>query len=154
MKPEEIAILRRLLAGMALRFRNAEEGAPDGFGDFQAGEGVMTPAALVAHLTRLILILAQGLPGGAPPKHDPLDWPAACPRLYEAMAELDARWAKGELAEGISREALIQGPLADAMHHIGQVSMLRRLAGAPVRKVSFLKAELKLGEFPPSLPAA
>ncbi|MBD2843598.1 hypothetical protein IDH44_00215 [Paenibacillus sp. IB182496] len=41
---------------------------------------------------------------------------------------------------------MVQGPLADAMTHIGQLAMLRRLAGAPVPKGSFIVAEVQMGK--------
>ena len=42
-------------------------------------------------------------------------------------------------------EKLIQGPLADALTHVGQLAMLRGMVGAPVRPESFTGAEIVAG---------
>jgi len=40
---------------------------------------------------------------------------------------------------------LIQGPLADALTHVGQLAMLRGAAGAPVRPESYARADIVAG---------
>jgi hypothetical protein len=42
-------------------------------------------------------------------------------------------------------EKLIQGPLADALTHVGQLAMLRGMAGVPVRPESYPRAEIVVG---------
>jgi hypothetical protein len=39
--------------------------------------------------------------------------------------------------------------IADALTHIGQIAMLRRLAGAPVRGENYFRAEIILGRVGP-----
>jgi len=43
-------------------------------------------------------------------------------------------------------EKLVQGPIGDALTHIGQIVMLRRVAGKPVRVASYFEAEIVPGE--------
>jgi hypothetical protein len=66
----------------------------------------------------------------------------------------------GELAGGapaaFSAEKLFQGPIADAFTHVGQLALLRRLAGAPVRGENFVRADIVAGrvgaeQSPPAL---
>jgi hypothetical protein len=51
-------------------------------------------------------------------------------------------------------EKLFQGPIADAFTHIGQIAMLRRLAGAPVRGENYFKADIQAGRVGPDQAAA
>jgi hypothetical protein len=44
-----------------------------------------------------------------------------------------------------SAEKLFQGPVADALTHVGQIAMLRRMAGAPVRGENYHKAHIIAG---------
>ena len=46
-------------------------------------------------------------------------------------------------------EKLFQGPIADALTHIGQIAMLRRLAGSPMRGESYFKADIRAGRVGP-----
>jgi hypothetical protein len=49
-------------------------------------------------------------------------------------------------------ERLLQGPLADAMAHAGQLAMLRRLAGSPVPPENFFFAAVSAENVGPSQP--
>jgi hypothetical protein len=42
-------------------------------------------------------------------------------------------------------EKLFQGPVADALAHVGQIAMLRRLAGRPIKGENYFKAEIAVG---------
>ena len=46
-------------------------------------------------------------------------------------------------------EGLFQGPIADSLTHIGQIAMLRRLAGCPVRGENYFRAEITVGRVGP-----
>ena len=56
----------------------------------------------------------------------------------------------------ITDEQFLQGPLADAMTHAGQLAMLRRLHGSPVPSENFIFADVSARNVGPaqSLPAA
>ena len=72
------------------------------------------------------------------------DWDVEVRRFFDGLAALDAELAADRPFEG-STEQLIQGPLADALTHVGQLSMLRGMFGAPVKPESYAKAEIALG---------
>jgi hypothetical protein len=40
---------------------------------------------------------------------------------------------------------LIQGPIADALTHVGQIAMLRRLAGCPIPGENYFAADIAPG---------
>jgi hypothetical protein len=42
-------------------------------------------------------------------------------------------------------EKLFQGPIADAFTHVGQIAILRRLAGEPIKGENYYVAEIAAG---------
>ena len=40
---------------------------------------------------------------------------------------------------------LVQGPIADALTHVGQLALLRRECGAPIQPESYFDAEIVIG---------
>ncbi len=75
---------------------------------------------------------------------DPLPWDKGSERFFASLQAFDAYLAS-DAPLGCPAEKLIQAPLADALTHVGQISMLRRLAGAPVRGENYFKAEIVAG---------
>ncbi len=141
--------LRHVVATIAYRGAKALRGAPDGFAEFRAGETTRTPVAIVAHLADLVewtLRLARGEREWKPV--EPGSWEAVSARFFAALAELDAFLASGAPL-GFPAERLFQGPLSDALTHIGQVAMLRRMAGAPVRGEVMIRADVVAGRVGP-----
>ncbi|MBN2335604.1 hypothetical protein JXL21_08590, partial [Candidatus Bathyarchaeota archaeon] len=72
-------------------------------------------------------------------------------RFYEMLARLDRSMVEKK-PSGVSEEQLLQGPLSDAMAHVGQLLMLRRLAGSPVRGENFIVADIRAGVVGPVQP--
>ena len=69
-------------------------------------------------------------------------------RFFAALKKFDDYLASGEpLHEGVER--LFQGPVADALNHVGQIAMLRRMAGSPIRGENYFKAEITAGRVGP-----
>jgi hypothetical protein len=66
-------------------------------------------------------------------------------RFYTLLGELDAKLAAGVSLEPGMDLKLVQGPLADALTHIGQLMTMRRKAGAPVPGTNFIKADIQTG---------
>jgi hypothetical protein len=138
-------MLRHTLATLAYRGGKAVREAPGGFGEFRAGPGTRTPAEILAHVCDLLdwaLWLARG-------EHRwqdsaPLPWDEEVARFFRGLAALDAFLASEEPLAATAEE-LFQGPVADALTHVGQISLLRRVAGAPVRGENYFKAEIAAG---------
>ena len=137
--------LRHTLATIAYRAAKSERDAAPGFADFKMGHGARTPVQILAHLGDLFdwaLTMVQG-------KWDykqsaPLQWRKEVARFHASLEALDAYLASDEPL-GISTQKLFQGPIADALTHVGQIAMLRRLADAPVRGESFARADIVVG---------
>ncbi|CAN5708298.1 hypothetical protein BH18ACI4_BH18ACI4_06080 [soil metagenome] len=140
---EKRVLLRHFLAALAYRTQKALRGAPSDFGTFRAAEGIRTPTELVRHMTS-VLGYARTFFVGGQFRPDPLpSLPDEILRFHEMVKDLSRYLDMGTpLPEGLPAERLIQGPLADAMTHAGQLAMLRRLAGAPVAPENFVVAEI------------
>ncbi|MGE5245184.1 MAG: hypothetical protein ACM3SQ_13220 [Betaproteobacteria bacterium] len=142
-------LLRHAVATVAYRGGKALRGAPQGFAEFRAREGTRTPGEILAHVGDLFdwaLSLAQG----AEVWRDsaPQGWDADVARFYTALGRFDARLGS-DAALACAPERLFQGPVADALAHVGQIAMLRRMAGAPVRGENYFKAEIRAGRVGP-----
>ncbi len=145
----ERSLLRHTLATLAYRGAKAVRDAPGGFADHRAGPSLRTPVEILAHVGDL-LDWAVGLADGRHEWHDatPLPWKEEVDRFHAALAALDDRLAAPEPL-GFPAEKLFQGPIADALTHIGQITLLRRLAGVPVRGENYFKADIADGRVGP-----
>jgi hypothetical protein len=147
-------LLRHTLATLAYRGGKALRGAPASFATFRAGESTRTPVEILAHIGDLF-DWAVALAGGQHVWHSstPGAWEAEVDRFFSGLRRFDeALAADGPL--GFPAERLFQGPVADALTHIGQIALLRRMAGAPVRGENYFKADIRAGAVGPeqSLP--
>jgi hypothetical protein len=142
---ENIQLLRHTVATLAYRGGKALRGAPPAFETFRSGPTTRMPGEILAHLGDL-LDWALSLADGKPEWHNspPLAWDAGAERFFRALEALDARLANGEPL-GTPPEKLFQGPIADSLTHVGQIALLRRLAGAPVRGENYLRADIAAG---------
>jgi hypothetical protein len=164
----KIALLRHAVATLAYRGGKPLRGCPEGFADFRAAPGTRTPAEVLAHLGDLLEWAASQVRGKSTWRSSPsLPWEQEKARFFAALAVLDRALdgaldgkLDGELTGGapaaFSAEKLFQGPIADAFTHVGQLALLRRLAGAPVRGENFVRADIVAGrvgaeQSPPAL---
>jgi hypothetical protein len=77
-------------------------------------------------------------------------------RFHDVIEQLSRDFADESLIAKITDEQFLQGPLADAMTHAGQLAMLRRLHGVPVPSENFIFAKVSAANVSSSqaLPAA
>jgi hypothetical protein len=139
-------LLRHFLATLGYRAGKAIRGAPADFAEFSAGHGVRKPVEIIWHMS---VVLAHALTFLGGPKPIPSEigsWDREVRRFYGLLRELDRAFESGATLAGRTEEQLLQGPLADAMTHVGQLAMLRRLASAPIPKESFDEASIRLGD--------
>jgi hypothetical protein len=138
-------MLRHLVATLAYRGAKVLRDAPADFGTFQSGPGRRPPVQIVAHMADLMswaISLAQGASVWKAEGSD--DWNTEVCRFFDGLAALDAALQGGALPDGAG-EKLIQGPLADALTHVGQLALMRGLAGVPVRPESYARADIVAG---------
>jgi hypothetical protein len=142
-------MLRHTLATLAYRGGKAVRNAPPGFGDRRPAPGSRSAGEILAHVGDL-LDWAVALADGRHEWHDspPRPWPEEVERFFAGLAALERRLA-GPDPLGSPPERLFQGPIADALTHVGQISMLRRMSGAPVRGENYFKADIVAGRVGP-----
>jgi len=135
--------LRHTLATLAYRGGKAVRHAPAEFADFQ-GAG-RRPAQILAHVGDLLdwsLSMAQGKPKFVPSQ--PLTWEKEITRFFSALQRFDDYLDSAELVH-VPIEKLFQGPIADALTHVGQIAMLRRMAGVPISGENYFVADMVVG---------
>ena len=147
-RPETISareLLRHSLATIAYRAGKIIRNAPQGYVDFQAGQNCRTPVQILAHIGDLF-DWALSMAKGQPMWHDsaPLPWPDEVERFFDSLKRLDDFLAGDEPLHA-SPEKLFQGPLADALNHVGQLAILRRLSGVPIRGENYFSADIAKG---------
>jgi hypothetical protein len=150
---EKRELLRHALATVAYRATRTIEGAPDDFATFP-GAG-RQPAQILAHMGDLFdwaLSMAAGKQRWihSAPKEA---WAEEQQRLFATLQAFDDYLASDEEMHA-PVDKLFQGPVADALTHVGQLAMLRRLAAAPVRSENFYVARIEAGTVDADQPAA
>jgi hypothetical protein len=138
-------MLRHTLATLAYRGGKAVRGAPESFAGFRIGDRTRTPGEILSHIGDLLdwgLSLAQG----EHEWHDspPLSWERGTQRFFAGLDALDA-YLRSDRPLLFPAEKLFQGPIADALTHVGQIGMLRRLAGVPVLGENYFRAHIDAG---------
>jgi hypothetical protein len=137
--------LRHTVATLAYRAAKTMRGAPETFAGFLAPGAGRTPVEIVAHMSDLFdwgLSMAKG--AGKWTTAVPQAWDAECARFFAALKAFDDVLASGEPL-GYELTRLFQGPVADALTHTGQLAMLRRLHGAPMKGESYNRADVVAG---------
>jgi hypothetical protein len=137
-------LLRHTLATLAYRATRSIDGAPDEFAAF-AGAG-RTPGQILAHMGDLF-DWALSIVAGKQTWHNstPLPWPAEKQRFFAALQAFDSYLASDEPLEA-PIDRIFQGPVADALTHVGQLAMMRRLAGYKIPGENYYVAAIAVGQ--------
>ncbi|NUO79512.1 hypothetical protein HUU05_05500 [candidate division KSB1 bacterium] len=141
--------LRHTVATLGYRSSKALREAPNDFASFRIGETTRTPGEILAHMGDLLdWAFSQAL--GEQKWNDStlLPWEQEVARFFEALKKFDDYLAS-DAPLNRPCEKLFQGPIADALTHVGQLAMLRRLAGRSVRGENYFKAEIEIGRVGP-----
>jgi hypothetical protein len=139
-------VLRHMVATVAYRGGLAVVDAPESFAGFRATSTTRTPGELLAHIGDLLegsLHLVKGEMVYL--TSTPLPWKDELTRFFSAVKNLDSYLAS-EAPLACPVEKLVQGPIGDALTHVGQIVMLRRMAGNPIRPAAYFTAEIVAGE--------
>ena len=138
-------LLRHTVATLAYRGGKAVRGTNDSFALFKASETTRTPAQILAHVGDLLdwaLSIAKG--NETWNNSEPLEWTREIDRFHAALKSFDDYLASdADLSANCER--LFQGPVADALTHVGQLTMLRRLAGTPMKGENYSRAKIEAG---------
>ncbi|MGH9504558.1 MAG: hypothetical protein ACRD20_17030 [Terriglobales bacterium] len=140
---------RHTVATLAYRGGKAVRNAPAGFAEFRGCESGRSVGQILAHLGDLLdwgLSTAQGRQTWK--NSEPLPWEQETQRFFSALRKFDDYLASAEPLQ-VSAEKLFQGPVADSLTHVGQIAMLRRMAGGPMKGESYFVAEIVSGRVGP-----
>jgi hypothetical protein len=141
-------LLRHMLATLSYRVTPALQNTPTNFPEFNIGKEVRTPINILRHMSR-VLTYAHSM--FAPEKYsENYDFPTGSwewevDRFYQTLEQLDQVLMDSKPGD-MTWEQLLQGPLSDAMTHVGQLTMLRRIADSPLSYENFIKANIQIGE--------
>jgi hypothetical protein len=142
-------LFRHTVATLAYRGGKAVRGAPPEFAVYRAAETTRTPGQILAHVGDLLdwsLSVAKGKEQWY--NSAPLPWDQEVERFFAALERFDAYLASDAPLEE-SAEKLFQGPIADALTHVGQIAMLRRMAGCAMRGENYHRAAIAIGRVGP-----
>ena len=137
--------LRHTLATLAYRAGKVVRDANPEFAEFHASDSTRTPAQILAHIGDLLdwgLSMASGEPKWNDSK--PLPWDQEVDRFFAALEAFEKYLASDQPLHN-PPEKLFQGPIADALTHTGQLAMLRRIQGQPVKGENYFKADIVAG---------
>jgi hypothetical protein len=137
--------LRHTVATLAYRAAKTMRGAPATFAGFRPGANSKAAVEILAHMGDLMdwaLSMASGSPRWN--NSTPLDWSAECARFFAAVRAFDGA-LEDDVPVHYDLTRLFQGPVADALTHTGQLAMMRRLHGAPMKGESYNRADIVIG---------
>ncbi len=145
--PQDLATvqdaLRHVLVTLGDRFEHAVADAPPGFGEFDAGCETRRPVEIVHHLCGLMRFAGALWSGteAVPPASG--GWEAEVVAFRVELRALDTLLRDLPAPTGETSAAkVLQGPLLDALTHVGQLLTLRRLAGAPVPPRRYYRVDM------------
>lgn len=137
--------LRHALATIAYRGGKALREVPPSFAELRAAPDSRTPIQILAHMGDVLawaLSIVDGEQAFSVSK--PISWDQETDRFYEILELLDAALQR-QTDQDLPAAQLFQGPFADTLTHIGQLAMLRRLAGSPVKGENYFEATVVEG---------
>lgn len=140
---EKRTLLRHFLATLAYRTQKALKDAPERFADFRVSPGVRTPHQLIFHMTNVLSYARLSFTREKEWRSDQKGtFQEEIDRFYEILHDLGQHIEQGKPLFDMTPERMLQGPFADAMTHVGQLAMLRRLCGQPIPPENFSMAEI------------
>jgi len=138
-------LLRHMVATVAYRGGKAVRDAPATFAAFSPDGSLRTPGAILAHIGDLYdwaLTQAKGAEAWA--DSTPLAWDREVERFHAALQRFDDYLAS-DAPLAAPAEKIVQGAIADSLAHVGQIAMLRRLAGARMKSENYSRADIVVG---------
>jgi hypothetical protein len=150
---EKRELLRHTVASLAYRSARALDGAPESFATFD-GCGGRRPVEILAHMGDLFDWALSVVEGNERWRSStPLSWEAEKARFFDALKSFDDYLASDNRLHA-EAEPIFQGPIADALTHVGQLAMMRRLAGSPTCGENFFVATVVAGQVNAEQPVA
>lgn len=137
--------LRHTLATLSYRGGKAIKNAPPDFWNYKIGDKTRTPIEILSHIGDLLdwaLSIAEGKETWKDAESK--TWNEQTDRFFAGLKKFDDYLASDNEIK-VPLEKLFQGPVADALTHVGQINLLRRLAESPVPGENYFRAEIEKG---------
>lgn len=135
--------LRHVLVALGDRLEHAVAGVPEAFDDFDVGSDTRRPIEIVRHLRGLLRFTTALWRGTEPEAPEPEAWDDELAAFRVELRDLDELLRAVPTPAGPTPAAkILQGPLLDALTHVGQLLTLRRLAGAPVARRRYFLVDM------------
>jgi len=139
------AMLRHTVATLAYRAGKVLRDVPADFATFRAAPGSRSALDIVSHMGDLMAWAERFARGEARWEAGGVgDWPAAVDQFFARLAAFDAALADAA-ATSYPAGVMFQGPIADSFTHVGQLALMRGMAGAAVRPESYARATIAAG---------
>jgi hypothetical protein len=138
-------MLRHFLAALAYRGTNVLREMPAHIPQFRPSPLVRAPVEILNHLNGVLTYAHSFLVPYESTEPPLLEWRGEVERFYEILAKLDQSLAGPTPLRVVDEEDLLQGPFADAMLHLGQIGIFRRIAGSPVAAENYIFADITAG---------
>ncbi len=152
-------LVRHLLATLVYRTTKIIHDAPDGFSAVSIGNKVRSPEKVLGHINSLIQLSNRFWSPDKPvsmatrrKESDKRGWKLEVELFYEMAALFDETLIQYPSPRKYSPEKILQGPFMDAFTHVGQLALLRRMVGSPIKGESYWMADVKAGQVGPDQP--
>ena len=145
--------LRHTVATLAYRSGKVLRDVPADFASLRPSASTRRPLDVLAHMGDLMqwaTRMARGEDSWTP--LPATDWESALERYFQGLRDLDASLAREPL-ERAQAERIFQGPVADALTHVGQLALMRGMCGLQVRPESYARADIRAGRVGRDQPA-
>ncbi len=144
--PDKLHMLRHFLATLAYRGTNILSDMPSHIATLRPGDSVRTPVEILNHINGVLTYAHSHMTSYDSTRPPPREWDDEVARFFEVLGQLDTSIQEQTSLVGTNEEKLLQGPLADAMLHLGQIGIFRRLAGSPVAAENYVQASIEVGQ--------
>jgi hypothetical protein len=138
-------LLRHTVATLAYRAEKVLRDPPAGFAEQRASPTSRTSLEIVSHLGDLVEWGTRMANGDYKWEAGLVsDWTSACDRFFRGLAAFDAALTTSAFTPH-SPGVIFQGPIADALTHVGQIALLRGMTGGAIKPESYARAEIQIG---------
>ena len=141
---DERDCLRHFLASIAYHATKAIKDPPENYPELDVGNGARTPRRILHHITGVLTYAHSFYTHYETTWFKEEPWEQEIENFYSILERLDASITETDPRE-VSHLQLLQGPFSDSMAHVGQLLMLRRIAGSPVPSENFIYADIRCG---------
>lgn len=145
-----VYVLRHYLAVLKYRCAMAIDDVPNHYPTLEVGSGVRTPLEILHHMNQVLGFAISVINQETNLNLQQKPWEEEVKQFYMVLELLDKHISNGLPDRDRIVEKLLQGPLSDVMTHVGQLSMMRRLAGSPVQGDNFFEADIRVCDDEPN----